>query len=138
MAKKTAGGPNKSAAIREYLDSNPDAKPREIVDALKAQGVEVTPAFVSTIKSKSTGGGSTKGAPRKRRGRPKAAASSSQGAAKTSRRTSAGGAPKRGGGAGSSDTVSVDGLVRAKQLANELGGVDKLRAALSALEKITG
>ncbi|WP_164101753.1 hypothetical protein [Candidatus Laterigemmans baculatus] len=134
MAKRSAGGPNKSAAIRQYLDSNPEAKPREIVDALKEQGLEVTPAFVSTIKSKSSGGGTS--APKKRRGRPKAAA---QGAAKTtSPRTASAPATKRGAAAAGGDTVSVDGLIRAKKLAEELGGVDKVRAALAALEKITG
>lgn len=133
MAKRSAGGPNKSAAIREYLDNNPEAKPREIVDALKAQGVEVTPAFVSTIKSKSGGGTA---APKKRRGRPKAAAQ--EAAAPSTPRATSAPAAKRGGGLPAGDTVSVDGLIRAKKLAEELGGVDKVRAALAALEKITG
>lgn len=132
MAKRSAGGPNKSAAIRQYLDSNPEAKPREIVDALKAQGLEVTPAFVSTIKSKSGGGTA---APKKRRGRPKAAA---QAAAKTTTPRAAAAPAAKRGGAATGDTVSVDGLIRAKKLAEELGGVDKVRAALAALEKITG
>lgn len=126
MAKRSSG-PNKSAAIREYLDKNPEAKPREIVDALKAQGVDVTPAFVSTIKSKSGGAA----APKKRRGRPARAAS----APRTQRATSQ---PAAGRAASANDKVSVDSLIRAKKLAQELGGVDKARAALSALEKITG
>lgn len=130
MAKRSEG-PNKSAAIREYLDSNPAAKPREIVDALKAQGVEVTPAFVSTIKSKSGGGA----APKKRRGRPARAAAAAATPARTRRATSR---PAAGRAAAPSDSVSVDSLIRAKRLAEELGGVDKARAALSALEKITG
>ena len=128
MAKRSEG-PNKSAAIREYLDSNPAAKPREIVDALKAQGVEVTPAFVSTIKSKSGSGSG----PKKRRGRPARAAAATP--ARTRRTTSR---PAGRRAAASSDSVSVDSLIRAKKLAEELGGVEKARAALSALEKITG
>lgn len=126
MAKRS-DGPNKSAAIREYLDSNPDAKPREIVDALKAQGVDVTPAFVSTIKSKS----GAASAPKKRRGRPARAAA----APRTQRRTAK---PAATRAPRSNDSVSVDSLIRAKKLAEELGGVEKARAALSALEKITG
>ena len=34
--------------------------------------------------------------------------------------------------------ISVDGLVAAKKLADQLGGVQQARAALAALEKITG
>lgn len=44
--------PNKSAEIRAYAAANPEAKGRAIVEALKARGIEVTPAFVSAILSK--------------------------------------------------------------------------------------
>jgi hypothetical protein len=49
MAKKSASG-NKSAAIREALQANPDASPKEIAESLKAQGHKVTPAYVSIVK----------------------------------------------------------------------------------------
>jgi hypothetical protein len=54
MAKKRSV--NKSAEIRGYLDENPTAGPTEIVDALAKKGVEVTPSFVSNIKSKTKSG----------------------------------------------------------------------------------
>lgn len=132
MAKRSAG-PNKSAAIREYLDANPNAKPREIVDALKSQGVSVTPAFVSTIKSKAGSEGATV---TKRRGRPKGS-----GRKTVTRKQRAGKevtampVTRR---AAASETITVDGLVAAKKLVDQLGGLAKARAALSALEKITG
>jgi hypothetical protein len=47
---------NKSAEIRGYLDEHPNAGPTEIVAALAEKGVEVTPSFVSNIKSKTKSG----------------------------------------------------------------------------------
>lgn len=58
---------NKSAAIREYLSSNPDAKPKEIVAALKKDRIRVSPQMVSTIKGKV-------GSPKKRGRKPTVAA----------------------------------------------------------------
>ncbi|QDT56697.1 hypothetical protein Pan44_47540 [Caulifigura coniformis] len=58
MAKKSASG-NKSAAIREALQANPDKGPKEIAEIVQALGFKVTPAYVSIVKynlSKSPGG----------------------------------------------------------------------------------
>lgn len=121
MAKKSAG-PNKSAAIRDYVTANPEAKPKEIVDAMKSQGVDVSTAFVSTIKSKTIGSGAKKKG--RKPGRPKGAAKTAKAAAP---------AAKTSNGQGK---LSLDQLLKAKKLANELGGVSKARAALEALEKI--
>lgn len=43
---------NKSAAIREYLKSNADAKPKEIVAALAEKEITVSPNMVSIVKAK--------------------------------------------------------------------------------------
>lgn len=43
---------NKSAAIREQLAGNADAKPKEIVAALAEKGITVSPNMVSIIKAK--------------------------------------------------------------------------------------
>lgn len=43
---------NKSAAIREYLKSNADAKPKDIVAALAEKGITVSPNMVSIVKAK--------------------------------------------------------------------------------------
>jgi hypothetical protein len=55
MAKKTAAAKkrevNKTAAVKEYLAKHPTAGPSEVSDALKKQDIDVTPAYVSTIKS---------------------------------------------------------------------------------------
>ena len=61
MAKKAARNSNgagkpergvKSSAIREYFASNRDAKPKEVIEALKAKGIEVSPNMVSIVKAK--------------------------------------------------------------------------------------
>lgn len=128
MAKKS-GGPNKSAAIRDYVKANPAAKPKEIVDALSSQGVAVSSAFVSTIKSKMTsgGGGGRRKKKRAKAGRPK-------GSVTKKRTVEAAPRAARTGGGGD---VSVASLLKAKKLAEELGGVAKAKATLEALEKIT-
>lgn len=43
---------NKSAAIREQLAGNADAKPKEVVAALAEKGITVSPNMVSIIKAK--------------------------------------------------------------------------------------
>jgi len=65
---------NKSAAIRDYLGAHRDAKPKEVVAALKEQGIDVSPNVVSIVKAKLK----VKSA---RRGAKKATASQEAGAA---------------------------------------------------------
>lgn len=125
---KRSGGPNKSEAIRKYLEANPEAKPKEIVEALKPEGIEVTPAFVSTIKTKS---GAAGGGGRKKRGRRKVAAAAAPEAA-----PAGAAAPRKRAAARASDQVSVASLMKAKQLVDDAGGVENAKAALSALEKV--
>src|SRR5262245_27825352 len=103
MARKSAAGQNKSAAIRAYKDSHAGAGPKEITEALGKDGIKVTPAFVSTVLSNDRRKG--------RKGRRK------------------GGRPR----GGANDFAN---LVQAKRLADQMGGVEKARAALNALAKI--
>jgi hypothetical protein len=108
MAKRGAG-PNKSAAIRDYKSSHKDAGPKQVAEALGKEGIKVTPAFVSTVLSND-----------KRRGR--------KGRRKGGGRR--GGAPRSGG--------ALATLIQAKKLSDQMGGIDKARAALDALAKILG
>ena len=57
MAKKKI---NKAAEIRNELAKSPDAKGVEIVAALKARGVSVSPAQVSNLKTKTNNKTATK------------------------------------------------------------------------------
>lgn len=120
MAKKRSG-PNKSKAIRDYYESNPDAKPAAVVDALKSKGITVTAAFVSTIRSTSK---KKPGKKTGRRGRPKGSVSKRAGR------------PAKAPAAKASASVSIDQLVKVKKMVAEVGGVGEARAALAALEKL--
>ena len=106
MARKSKSGVNKSQAIRDYINANPKSKPKEIVEALASQGVAVSPAFVSTLKSNDKRKGRKGPA---RRGRP---------------------------AGGSNSGLGLESLVQAKKFADAMGGVSNAREALSALAKI--
>ncbi|MEX2118318.1 MAG: hypothetical protein WD847_01805 [Pirellulales bacterium] len=120
MAKKkrrrraSAGGVNKSQAIRDYLKTNPGAGPKEVIASLGAQGLEVSPALVSNIKY-----GGSRMTKKKRRRRRKG----------TKRATAA-------RARSSNDTVSLSLLMEAKKLADHLGGVEKAKRALDALSRL--
>ena len=122
MAKKTAGI-NKSKAIREYYAANPKAKPLEVAEALKAQGVTVTAAFVSTIRSTSK--------KKKTIGKPGRPAGSTKTSSKKAGRPA--GRPSSASG---SDNVSIDALLKVKSMVEAVGSIEETRAALSALEKL--
>lgn len=51
MARQSKKGASKSAAIREYRSTHPDAKPKEIAESLNQAGHKITPQYVSTILS---------------------------------------------------------------------------------------
>lgn len=43
---------SKTQGIRQYLAEHPDASPKAVGEALVAQGIEVSSAFVSTVRAK--------------------------------------------------------------------------------------
>jgi hypothetical protein len=49
MAKKRSGT-SKSQSIRDHLKANPGATPNEIIAALAAQGIKVSPGLASNVK----------------------------------------------------------------------------------------
>jgi hypothetical protein len=118
MAKKS-GGPNKSQAIRDYYAAHPNAKPKEISTELKKQGIDVTPAFISTIRSTSMG---------KKKKTVKTASAKAAPAAAPAKASSAAKA--------SSTNISIESLIKAKSLVRDLGGIDAAIATLSALKRL--
>ena len=111
--KKAAPTLSKSAAIRDYRASHASAKPKEIAEALNGSGYEVTPQYVSMILSndrKKSGTSKKRGRPAGSKAKPKASTSSQQ--------------------------VSMDDLLSAKQLIQSSGGVEQAKAALAAYEKL--
>jgi hypothetical protein len=106
MAKKR-GGTNLSAEIRKYVESNPNAKPKAISEGLAAEGVKVSPTYVSTILSNER----RKSGKQKRRGR------------------------RPGRSAGKKGDLFAN-LLQAKKLVDKLGGIDAARTAIETLAKI--
>jgi hypothetical protein len=98
---------SKSALIRLFLSDNPKAGPKEIKEALAAKGVEVTDSLISQVKYSKKHLGA--------KGRRKA------------------GKALTGHGVGNG---LMDDLVAAKQLADQMGGVEKARSALELLAKL--
>ncbi len=103
---------NKSAAIREFLESHPDTSPKEVADTLKSKHrINVTAQLVSNIKhnmnAKASKPGKRGPKPGKRRGRKP--------------------------GSATSDRFSMQDLLAAKQLIAQLGSVEAASSALKAL-----
>ena len=69
---------NKSAAVRDYLKAHPGAKGKEVTEALKAQGIKISPNYVSVIKSKKGAKGQGRRKAAKKAGRPSSASSGGQ------------------------------------------------------------
>lgn len=120
-ATKKRGGKranSKSAAIRAYLSTHPDAGPTAVCAALKAKGIAITPAHVSNVKAAlgrkagKVGGAATNGASHAKRGRR-------------------GRKP-----AVSGDTVSLSQLVEARKFAAQVGGVENAVGLLQTLAKL--
>jgi hypothetical protein len=116
MAKKSASG-NKSAAIREALQANPDASPKEVAEKLVTQGFKVTPAYVSIVKynlSKSSGTQGRKVRVKRKIGRPASAS-------------------------GTTDSWFVGNgiLPRAIEFIQACGGLEQAKAVLAQVEAIS-
>ncbi len=124
MAKKRTG-PNKSEAIRAYYDENPEAKPKDVVAAMKEKRLTVTPAFVSTIRSKQL---ARVNQPPKRRGRPKGS---------TKMVASKRGAGRKAAASVSTDSLSLSSLLKAKELIAELGGAENAHATIDAVDQLS-
>ncbi len=110
MAKKKGrkrGGVNKSQEIRDYMKDHPDEGPTAVAAALTAKGVDVTPEFVSTVKSTDLRKG--KKGKRGKRGRRAVPGSIS-------------------------DTIKA--LESAKKLVDQLGGVSEAKSAIDAYAKL--
>ena len=116
MAKKKAATKpgaaakvSKSKAIRDYMAAKPGVGPTAVAQALAKEGVKVSAAFVSTVKSMAKNK-----KPGRRVGRPRG------------RKPAAAG-----------DQFTVSELLQAKKLAEQMGGVEKAKAAIDALAKLS-
>lgn len=109
VAEAAPAAVSKTQAVKDYFAAHPEAGPTAVSQALKAQGVDITPNYVSLIKTqmkKKTGRASTKAA-----GKQEAPSATSEG-------------------------LSIELLVKAKHAAAALGGVEAARAAIAALARL--
>jgi hypothetical protein len=108
MAKKNASQrpPSKAQAVREFRRQNPEASNDQVVAALKTRGIEITPNYVSVVKSQD-----------KMRERKKA------GAAATPPRRPVGG-------------VGVEQIKLAARLIRACGGAQEAKGAIEAAEEV--
>ena len=115
-AKKKAASPkaklNKSAKIRAYIANHPSKGNTAVASALQKSGLDVTPGYVSTVKSNAKKQGSAK--------KPKASRTKSKKAARRK----------------SPDLVSMGSLEQARDLVNKAGGVSEAKATIDSLAKL--
>jgi len=102
--KKSNGTISGSQAIREYLRDHPGAKPKEIKAGLRQQGIKVSTGLIGSVKHHAT-------------------------KAQNNSRVVRSAARYMDG-----EAVSLRELVEVKKFADGLGGVDRVRQALEALE----
>ena len=140
MAKKTAttkkrtapkASVNKTQEIKKALAAAPDKKPKEISEALTAKGVDVSPAYVSTIKTNlkaKTGAPKKKVAPKQKAGKTSLTAKKKVAKKKATKKR----APK----AAPVTDITYEQLKKAKEMAQQLGGTEKAKEALAALAQL--
>ena len=98
---------NRSQLIRDYLAANPDDNVKAIVAAFAKKGIKISEALAANVKYK-------KQSPKKKATRKQAATKQPV----------------------VNDKISISTLVKAKRMAEELGGMDKAKQALAALAKL--
>ena len=114
---------NKSQAIRDHLMAYPNEGPSEVAEAMKSQGIVVTPNFVSNIKLKMK---KADGKPPGKRGRKAKATPKPEGLR-----------PAAGNGAMSQPGVNGYGpVVSAASFIKSCGSLGEARHALEAAGKV--
>lgn len=117
MAKK--GSVNRTEKVQQYVREHPDESITEVLDAMKRRGYPVSRSLVSQVRKKL--GLSQSGGPTKKKATRKTAQK------KVASPTTATAKPK---------VITADDLYEAKTLADELGGIERVREALDALERL--
>jgi hypothetical protein len=104
---RTKNGVNKSQEIRKVLQTHPDMPAQEIIESLAGKGIKVAPALVYFVKGKMK--------------------------SRTARRRKARQMVAKVAATGNGDPVAT--ILKVKGLANELGGLKKLKALVDALSE---
>ncbi len=134
MAKK--GELNRTDKVREYMKANPNESNTEVLTGLEQQGIKVSRSLLSQVRQEPgipTGGGTKKKAAAKSTAKKKPAKKKT-GQKKPAKKKTA--SAKPAASAAKSPAITADDLYEAKKLADELGGIDRVREALKALEQL--
>ena len=126
---------NKTQVIEKALADSPDKGPKEISEALTAKGMDVSPGYVSTIKTNLK---AKTGAPKvatKKKVAPKQKASKT-GVTPKKRAAKKKATKKQAPKAAPATSISYDQLLLAKEMAQQLGGVEKAKETLAALSAL--
>jgi hypothetical protein len=143
-AKKAAPkkGVNKTQAIKKALTATPNKLPKQISEELTAKGIDVSPGYVSTIKT------SMKAEAEASQTTPTKKAAPKRKSVKAKRVTKKKAAPKKkvtrkkpaakkpAAQTPPPSKITYEQLQQAKELAQQLGGLDKAREALAALSNL--
>jgi|GEM_PF-1765433 hypothetical protein len=121
--RRPGGGASMSDAIRAFMTANPGASRSAVRDGVQSQGIAVKDSLVSAVyyKVKASGG---KPAAKRGPGRPKKAAPAAK-------------AKKAAPAARATGGLSAAQLLTAKGLADQLGGIAKVREALDLIERLS-
>ena len=132
MAKKKKAGRkkatvSKSQAVRDYLESKPDALPVAVSEALKKKGIDAAPSLVSQVKYQmktEAPKAATVPAPRKKKPVTKAKTAKT---AKAARELTP---PKL-------DELTASELLNVKEIVDQLGGRQRVQEALQILRELS-
>jgi hypothetical protein len=131
---------NKTQVIEKALAASPGKGPKEISEALTAKGVDVSPAYVSTIKTNLKAKTATPApvAPTPAAPTPAApiAATPKKKATKKKKIAKKKAAKKRAPKAAPATDITFEQLCMAKAMAKQLGGAEKAKEALAALAQL--
>jgi hypothetical protein len=125
--RRPGGGASMSDAIRAYMAANPSASRSQVRDGVQSQGIAVKDSLVSAVyykekaREKASGG---KPVAKRGPGRPKKAAPAAK-------------AKKAAPAARAAGGLSAAQLITAKGLADQLGGIAKVREALDLIEQLS-
>ena len=130
---------NKTQVIEKALAASPGKGPKEISEALTAKGVDVSPAYVSTIKTNLKAKMATPitAAPITAASIPAAPIAAPPKKKATKKRIAKKkAAKKRAPKVAPATDISFEQLKKAKEMAQQLGGAEKAKEALAALAQL--
>ncbi len=115
---------SKTAAIAAALQAHPDKMPKELAEIMKAEGWDINAQRISVVKSKLK-----ERSKQKARRKPKTKAAPAEAPAAVAPVAVAPAAKAEEG-------ISFDSLKKAKQMAEQLGGIQQAKAAIAALAEL--